>query len=40
MRKLKPKVEGMLLDLDGTIVDSKEAYMEATKIALKTSGKG
>jgi len=32
------KIEGILLDLDGTIVDSKEAYSEAAKIAFKTIG--
>jgi len=32
------KVEGILLDLDGTIVDSKEAYHEAAKTAFKTIG--
>ena len=32
------KVEGILLDLDGTIVDSKEAYLEAAKTAFKTIG--
>jgi HAD superfamily hydrolase (TIGR01509 family) len=30
------KVKGILLDLDGTIVDSKEAYLEAVKTAFKT----
>jgi HAD superfamily hydrolase (TIGR01509 family) len=34
------KVEGILLDLDGTVVDSKEAYLEAAKIAFKTIGQG
>jgi phosphoglycolate phosphatase len=32
------KVEGILLDLDGTIVDSKEACLEAARIAFKTIG--
>jgi HAD superfamily hydrolase (TIGR01509 family) len=32
------KVEGILLDLDGTIVDSREAYFEAAKTAFKTLG--
>jgi beta-phosphoglucomutase-like phosphatase (HAD superfamily) len=30
------KVEGILLGLEGTIVNSKKARLEATKIALKT----
>lgn len=38
MKKTKLKVEGILLDLDGTIVDSREAYHEAAKIAFKTIG--
>lgn len=33
------KVEGIFLDLDGTIVNSKKAYLEAAKIAFKTIGK-
>ena len=32
------KVKGILLDLDGTIVDSKEAYLEAVKTAFKIMG--
>ncbi len=32
------KVEGILFDLDGTIVYSREAYFEAAKIAFKTIG--
>ncbi|MEM2738108.1 MAG: HAD family hydrolase [Candidatus Bathyarchaeia archaeon] len=32
------KVKGVLIDLDGTIVDSREAYTEALKIACKTLG--
>jgi len=32
------KVKGILLDLDGTIVDSKEAYLEAVKTAFKMTG--
>ena len=30
------KVKGIFLDLDGTIVDSKEAYIEAARIAFQT----
>ena len=29
------KVKGIFLDLDGTIVDSKEAYIEAARIAFQ-----
>lgn len=32
------RVEGILLDLDGTIVDSREAYLEAAKNAFKAVG--
>jgi HAD superfamily hydrolase (TIGR01509 family) len=35
----KMKVKGLLLDLDGTIVDSKEAYLEAAKKAFKVLGR-
>ncbi|MEM3640983.1 MAG: HAD family hydrolase [Candidatus Bathyarchaeia archaeon] len=35
---MKLKVKGILLDLDGTIVDSREAYLEATKAAFATTG--
>lgn len=35
----KIKVKGIFLDLDGTIVDSKEAYIEAAKIAFKAIGR-
>lgn len=38
MRNAKLKVEGILLDLDGTIVDSKKAYQEAIKVAFKKMG--
>jgi HAD superfamily hydrolase (TIGR01509 family) len=34
----KLKVKGIFLDLDGTIVDSKEAYIESAKIAFKAIG--
>lgn len=33
------KVKGVLLDLDGTIVDSKEAYIEALKAAFSALGR-
>jgi len=32
------KVKGIFLDLDGTIVDSKEAYIEAARMAFQTVG--
>ncbi len=32
------KVKGIFLDLDGTIVDSTEAYIEAAKIAFQAIG--
>jgi HAD superfamily hydrolase (TIGR01509 family) len=32
------KVKGIFLDLDGTIVDSTEAYLEAARIAFQTIG--
>jgi pyrophosphatase PpaX len=32
---MKVKVQGLLIDLDGTIVDSREAYIEAFKKAAK-----
>lgn len=38
MEKVKLKVKGILLDLDGTIVDSREAYLEAAKAAFATIG--
>ncbi|MDQ7032549.1 MAG: HAD hydrolase-like protein, partial [Desulfonauticus sp.] len=34
----KLKVKGILFDLDGTIVDSREAYLEALKTALAVYG--
>ncbi|MGB9714499.1 MAG: HAD family hydrolase [Candidatus Bathyarchaeales archaeon] len=34
----KLKVKGLLLDLDGTIVDSREAYLEAAKKAFTAIG--
>ncbi len=33
------RVKGVLLDLDGTIVDSKEAYFEAARTAFATIGR-
>lgn len=36
MKRLK--VDGLFFDLDGTIVDSREAYFEAAKIAFHTLG--
>ena len=38
VKETKLRVEGIFLDLDGTIVDSKEAYNEAAKIAFKAIG--
>ncbi|HLC00581.1 MAG TPA: hypothetical protein VJL33_04610, partial [Candidatus Bathyarchaeia archaeon] len=38
MSKAKLRVKGILLDLDGTIVDSKEAYLEAAKTAFQILG--
>jgi HAD superfamily hydrolase (TIGR01509 family) len=38
MEKSALKVKGILLDLDGTVVDSREAYLEAVKTAFKTIG--
>jgi len=38
MENTRLKVKGILLDLDGTIVDSKEAYLEAVKTAFKMTG--
>jgi HAD superfamily hydrolase (TIGR01509 family) len=35
MSKTKLKVKGILFDLDGTIVDSREAYIEAARTAFK-----
>lgn len=39
MKNTKLKVEGILLDLDGTVVDSKEAYLEAVKAAFASIGR-
>jgi phosphoglycolate phosphatase-like HAD superfamily hydrolase len=38
MSETKLKVKGILFDLDGTILDTKEAYVEAAKIAFKATG--
>jgi phosphoglycolate phosphatase len=38
MQKQKLEVKGIILDLDGTIVDSREAYVEATKAAFAAIG--
>jgi phosphoglycolate phosphatase len=32
------KVKGIFLDLDGTVVDSEEAYLEAARIAFQSGG--
>jgi phosphoglycolate phosphatase len=39
MQHTKLKAKGIFLDLDGTIIDSKEAYIEAARIASKATGK-
>ena len=39
MENKKLKVKGILLDLDGTLVDSKEAYRDAMAIAFKKMGR-
>lgn len=39
MKKGKLQVKGIILDLDGTLVDSKEAYKEAAKTAFSALGK-
>jgi len=38
MGKVKLRVKGILLDLDGTIVDSKEAYLDAARTAFAATG--
>ena len=38
LENTKLKVKGILLDLDGTIVDSREAYLEAVKAAFTAIG--
>ena len=39
MKQQKLKAKGIFLDLDGTIVDSTAAYLQAAKIAFKAVGK-
>ena len=39
MSKNKLKVKGILFDLDGTILDTKDAYIEAATIAFKAIGR-
>ncbi len=39
MQQPKFKAKGIFLDLDGTIVDSTDAYVEAAKIAFRAMGK-
>jgi HAD superfamily hydrolase (TIGR01549 family) len=38
MSKTKLKVKGILFDLDGTIVDSRDAYLEAARTAFQAMG--
>jgi len=38
VKNTRLKVKGILLDLDGTLVDSTEAYLEAVETAFKTMG--
>ncbi len=38
MSENKLSVKGILFDLDGTILDTREAYLEAAKIAFKVTG--
>ena len=38
MNENRLKIKGVFLDLDGTIVDSKEAYIEAAAIACRVCG--
>lgn len=39
MNQNKLRVKGIFLDLDGTIVDSKQAYLEAARIGFRALGK-
>jgi HAD superfamily hydrolase (TIGR01509 family) len=39
MRKLMLKVKAVIFDLDGTLVDATEAYLEAAKVAFASSGR-
>ena len=38
MHEKKLKVKGILFDLDGTILDSKDAYVEAARTAFEALG--
>ena len=38
MNKTKLNVKGILFDLDGTIVDSREAYLDAARTAFQATG--
>jgi HAD superfamily hydrolase (TIGR01509 family) len=38
MSKVKLKAKGIFFDLDGTIVDSRDAYVEAARTAFQTMG--
>ena len=38
MKEKRLKAKGIFLDLDGTIVDSTEAYIEAARVAFLTIG--
>ena len=38
LKSKKLRVKGIMLDLDGTIVDSKKAYLEALKVAFNAVG--
>jgi len=39
MENVKLKVKGILLDLDGTVVDSRDAYLEAAKAVFAAIGR-
>lgn len=39
MKKAKLKIKCILLDLDGTVLDSKNAYLAAARTALKSMGR-
>ncbi len=38
MKNMKLHVKGIILDLDGTLVDSRQAYLEAARIAFSAVG--
>ena len=40
MKHTELKVKGVILDLDGTLVDSRDAYLEAAKTAFTIAGLG